>query len=182
MTIFGVIYFNNRIMPYLLARRLISIILLLITTLFVIMIPHGPLEKRDFSNIPFNELLSFYLFISGLTFVSVVINLFIIQNTKWSFIVTFLCGLAYLNICSLDLANIYPVSYMDKGLPQKLIEIACCVFSLVLMNLSLKCLVENHLEKINIPMKNKYVRLSTITLGLLGLLIIVFVTFSAIDF
>ena len=160
-------------------NKVISSLLILSMVLLTILIPGGPIETRDFSHISPTILQNFNIFLTTTGIVSLLILFFIFKGKRWSYFISFLCGLSYFCVYILDLGKIFPVS--PTKMPQALliIEVIGTIISIPLMVLSLKSYVAFHDTQESKAIKNSYFWLAAIILGLLGILIVIFATNSA---
>lgn len=119
-------------------RNIIIAVLLAISVISLgSLIPGGPIETRDFSHISPVVLGGFNIFLTTLGIVSLLLLYFVIKQFRWSFVISFFCGLSYFLVYVLDLAHIFPVSPTPMSQALFVIEIAGTVFSLPLMFLSI---------------------------------------------
>lgn len=119
-------------------KNSISALLLLSCGLLAILVPGGSIETRNFSHIDPFVLGCFNTFLTLLVMVSVLIIYYLLQDIYWAYAVTALCGVSYLIVYALDLAEIFPVSF--DPMPQALfiIELIGLVVSLPLIFLSVR--------------------------------------------
>lgn len=75
-----------------------------------ILIPGGPVEKRDFSHISPMVLGTFNAFLTVLGIGSLVLVYFSLIGSKMAFMAAVFCGISYFLVYFLDLGKIFPVS------------------------------------------------------------------------
>ncbi|MGB0560248.1 MAG: hypothetical protein ACPGVO_00395 [Spirulinaceae cyanobacterium] len=74
------------------------------------LVPGGPIETRDFSQINPVTLGMFNTFLTTLCLGSLLLVYFVLKSERWAIFVAAVCGLSYLGVYGLDLAVIFPVS------------------------------------------------------------------------
>ena len=154
----------------------------------IILVPGGPIETRSFSHINPLILGSFNTFLTTLGLGSLLLIYFVLKSERWAMGFSALCGLSYLGVYVLDLAHIFPLSPDAMPLALLTIEIFGSILSVPLMVVSIQALQglrqpklanaslnhADHFPLIQIP-----TIVITIALGMIGIGIIVFATYSA---
>lgn len=115
----------------------LSIIILLNVTLLAILVPGGPIENRDFSNLKGLVFWGFNAFLITLgmaSFYAIYSALGGLSNTG---LVTSILACAYILVYGLDLAGIFPKSPSKMSRPLMLIEIINLCMGTYLLILSM---------------------------------------------
>jgi hypothetical protein len=115
----------------------LSIIILLNVTLLAILVPGGPIENRDFSNLKGLVFWGFNAFLITLgmaSFYAIYSALGGLSNTG---LVTSILACAYILVYGLDLAGIFPKSPSKMSKPLMLIEIINLCMAIYLFILSI---------------------------------------------
>lgn len=115
--------------------------------LLTILVPGGPVETRGFTHINPKILSVFNVFLTSVGIISLLLIYFVFKNQKWSYLMSFFCGLTYFIIYAIDLGDLSPVSPTAMPLVLFMIEIIGSIVSLPLMYLSLKGFWENKNNK-----------------------------------
>ena len=115
----------------------IAALLVLSAVLLSLLIPGGPIEKRNFSHIAPAILGMFNTFLTVLGIASLLLAYFSIGAGNIALIASAICGLSYFLVYALDLAKIFPVSPDKMPTPLFIIEIVGLVVSIPLTVLSL---------------------------------------------
>jgi len=154
-------------------------LLVLSAILLSLLIPGGPIEKRNFSHIAPTILGMFNTFLTVLGLGSFALAYFSISAGNIALIASALCGISYFLVYALDLAKIFPVS-PDK-MPKALfiIEILGLIISIPLTFLSLYylSLPKAGINEIHIPSSAIYSILAVVVI--IGIGVIVFATKAA---
>lgn len=115
----------------------LSIIILLNVTLLAILVPGGPIENRDFSNLKgliFWGFNAFLITLGMASFYAIYSALGGLSNTG---LVTSILACAYILVYGLDLAGIFPKSPSKMSKPLMLIEIINLCMAIYLFILSI---------------------------------------------
>ena len=115
----------------------LSIIILLNVTLLAILVPGGPIENRDFSNLKGLVFWGFNAFLITLgmaSFYAIYSALSSFSNTG---LVTSILACAYILVYGLDLAGIFPKSPSKMSKPLMFIEIIGLCMAIYLFILSI---------------------------------------------
>lgn len=112
-------------------------LLALSAVLLSILIPGGPIEKRNFSHIAPLKLAMFNVFLTVLGIGSFALIYFLMVGAEFAFIAAVLCGISYFLVYVLDLGKVFPVS--PDRMPRALfwIEVVGLILSIPLIFLSL---------------------------------------------
>jgi hypothetical protein len=105
-----------------------------------LLVPGGPIETRSFSHINSLTLGAFNTFLTVLGLGSLLLIYFVLRSERWAIFVAAVCGLSYLGVYGLDLAQVFPVS--PDAMPPALfaIEVLGTVISFPLIALSIQAL------------------------------------------
>lgn len=105
-----------------------------------LLVPGGPIETRSFSHINSLTLGAFNTFLTVLGLGSLLLIYFVLKSERWAFFVAAVCGLSYVGVYGLDLAQVFPVS--PDAMPPALlaIEVLGTVISFPLIALSIQAL------------------------------------------
>ncbi len=80
-------------------------------TLLTILVPGGPVENRDFSNMPKKAFVGFNVFLVGLGVVSILGAFWLMTSTStYAVVVALLLGVLYAIVYFIDLAGVFPKS------------------------------------------------------------------------
>ena len=164
-------------------RYFVPALLFLSCGLLSILIPGGPIETRNFSQISLVVLGAFNTFLTILGIVSILLIYFILQDRYWAFLSSELCGLGYFLVYALDLLKIFPVSPDPMSNTLYIIEIAGLIVSIPLMFYSGKgarAEVYGAGNKTKEPSAKTFVLVTAILL-LAGIGIIIFATNAAMS-
>lgn len=104
------------------------------------LVPGGPIETRSFAHINPLTLGLFNTFLTTLALGSLLLIYFVLKSERWAMIAAAVCGLSFLGVYGLDLAQIFPVS--PDAMPPALlaIEIIGTLLSLPLILLAIQAL------------------------------------------
>ncbi|MEM7796314.1 MAG: hypothetical protein AAF579_17900 [Cyanobacteria bacterium P01_C01_bin.118] len=150
------------------------------------LVPGGPIETRSFAHINPFTLGVFNTFLTTLCLGSLVLVYFVLRAKHWAVIAAAVCGLSYLGVYGLDLAQIFPVS--PNAMPPALlvIEVVGTLVSFPLMGLSLQAMQKRQtsagvpqLQTKNLSSFQLPQVVTAAGLGIMGLGIITFATRSA---
>jgi hypothetical protein len=105
-----------------------------------LLVPGGPVETRSFGHINPLTLGIFNTFLTTLGLGSLLLIYFVLKSERWAMFAAAVCGLSYLGVYGLDLAQIFPVS--PDVMPSALlaIEVLGTLISFPLMALSIQAL------------------------------------------
>ncbi|MEM9770201.1 MAG: hypothetical protein AAF889_01130 [Cyanobacteria bacterium P01_D01_bin.73] len=157
-----------------------------------ILVPGGPIETRSFAHINPATLGIFNTFLTLLGPGSLLLIYFVWKSERWALWTSAFCGLSFLGVYGLDLAEIFPVS--PDAMPPALfaIEVWGTVLAFPLMAISLQALKEisrpaiaatspgnANTVPLNAPLARRSQVITMAGLGLVGLGIIAFATRSA---
>lgn len=157
--------------------KIINLLLIVSTVNLTLMIPGGFIESRDFSHISPIILGGFNIFLTTLGMLSLFLIYFINKDQKWVFKASFICGLSYFIVYTIDLLGIFPKTPTAMPLLLLVLEILGTILSIPLMHYSfLRIKMAGNEQK---TMLNKYVYSFIILAILVGIGIIVFATKSA---
>jgi len=163
-------------------NRGVSALLLLSAVLLGVLVPGGPIETRDFSQISPVVLGVFNTFLTCLGIGSFVFAYFALKGKRWTFIASLICGIAYFFVYALDLGKIFPVSPNEMPVTLLAVEIIGILASIPLAYLSLRMikmpmeLSFTHQTR-SVMNKTNVLMLSLIVLA--GVAIIIFSTLAA---
>ncbi len=164
-------------------RYFLPVLLFLSCGLLSILIPGGPIETRNFSQISLVVLGAFNTFLTTLGMLSILLIYFIFHGRAWAFLLTILCGLGYFLVYALDLLKIFPVSPDPMPHTLYIIEMIGLIVSIPLMLYAGKGFYAggNRQENIKkIAYSNKFILVAVfLTLASIG--IIVFATNAAMS-
>jgi len=162
-------------------KSAISILLFLSLVLLGVLVPGGPIETRSFAHINPMILGAFNTFLTSLGMISMLLVYFVLEDRKWTLIVSAICGISYFSVYALDLGGIFPIS--PDAMPQSLlvIEVMGMVVSLPLMFLSIleasRVAGSKHVaDSVTVP-KNFTILIAVLVIA--GISIIIFATRSA---
>ncbi|MEM7066539.1 MAG: hypothetical protein AAF572_25650 [Cyanobacteria bacterium P01_B01_bin.77] len=152
------------------------------------LVPGGPIETRSFVHINPITLGAFNTFLTTLLLGSLLLIYFVMKSERWAMMAAAICGLSYLGVYGLDLAQIFPVS--PDAMPPALfaIEVWGTLISFPLMALSMQALKESEQRTVAVALslQDENPRLAqmpqvftVIGLGITALGIIIFATRSA---
>ncbi len=104
------------------------------------LVPGGPIETRDFSQINPLTLGVFNTFLTTLCLGSLLLIYFVLRSERWAMVMSAISGLSYLGVYGLDLAKIFPVS--PDAMPPALlaIEVFGTILSIPLLVLSVQAM------------------------------------------
>lgn len=157
--------------------KVINLLLIVSTVNLTLMIPGGFIESRDFSHISPIILGGFNIFLTTLGMLSLFLIYFINKKQKWAFKASFICGLSYFIVYTIDLLGIFPKTPTAMPLLLLVLEILGTILSIPLMYYSfLRIKMAGNEQK---TMLNKYVYFFIILATLIGVGIIIFATKSA---
>lgn len=145
------------------------------------LVPGGPIETRDFSQINPVILGIFNTFLTFTGILSILLMYFVFRNKRWVYMLASLCGFAYVSVYGLDLTGIFPVSPSPMPVALLVIERLGAVVALVLTALSLSSFMRTASSTTHsrvAPYARTLVYL-TLFLVLFGIGIIVFATKAA---
>ena len=153
-----------------------------------ILVPGGPIETRSFSHINPVILGAFNTFLTTLCLGSLLLIYFVLKSQRWAMLAAAVCGLSYLGVYGLDLAEIFPVS--PDAMPPALlaIEVLGTILALPLMLLSMQGISTHQqttfadapfLQADRLPLIQTPRIVIAISIGIVALGIIVFATYSA---
>lgn len=162
--------------------RGVSTLLIVSAVLLGILVPGGPIETRDFSHISPVILGIFNTFLTGLGIGSFVFAYIALKGKRWAFIVSFVCGISYFLVYTLDLFKIFPVSPNEMPAALLVIETVGILVSIPLAYLSLRA-IQMPMEptfshEANTVMNKKHVLILAVMI-LAGIGIIIFATLAA---
>ncbi|MDG6098737.1 hypothetical protein EXU34_14890 [Alteromonas sp. ZYF713] len=120
----------------------IAWLLLISALLLITLVPGGPIENRDFSNLSPLLLSSFNLFLTTLGLGSLMAAYFVRLHARWALVGGLLAGISYCIVYLLDLARLFPVSPTPMPRLLELIELAGLIVSLPTIYWCLKALME----------------------------------------
>ncbi|MEM9542720.1 MAG: hypothetical protein AAGA60_24915 [Cyanobacteria bacterium P01_E01_bin.42] len=151
------------------------------------LVPGGPIETRSFSHIDPVILGAFNTFLTTLCLGSLLLIYFVLKSDRWAMFAAAVCGLSFLGVYGLDLAEIFPVS--PDGMPIALlaIEVLGTILALPLMVLSMQGISTLKpttadapiLQAESLPLLQTPRMVIAIGIAIVGLGIIVFATYSA---
>lgn len=153
-----------------------------------LLVPGGPIETRSFAHINPLILGAFNTFLTTLGLGSLLLIYFVLKSVRWAMFAAAVCGISYLGVYGLDLAQIFPVS--PDAMPPALlaIEVLGAVISFPLVALSIQALrrlkprksvaVSFSWSKPDFPWQTPHISI-VIGLGITALGIIAFATRSA---
>jgi len=75
-----------------------------------LLVPGGPIETRSFVHINPFTLGAFNTFLTTLGLGSLLLIYFVLRSERWVMFAAAVCGLSYLGVYGLDLAQVFPVS------------------------------------------------------------------------
>jgi len=158
-----------------------TIILLLVSAVLLsLLVPGGPFENRDFSDINTEILLGFNIFLTTLALGSFLLPVVIWKGPRVSLIISALAGLSYFVVYAIDLAKIFPQSPTAMSACLFWIEVIGLVISLPLMSFSIRAYRETNQSSekhFSIDRSKLFLIMSVMTA--IALVIIVFATRSA---
>lgn len=102
-----------------------------------VLVPGGPIETRSFAHIHPVTLGIFNTFLTVLGLGSFLLIYFVLKAQTWATIAGAGCGLAYVGVYGLDLAQIFPVSPDPMPLALWAIEVFGLVIAIPLIGLSI---------------------------------------------
>lgn len=158
--------------------KIIITLLILSAINLTVMVPGGGIDTRDFSHISPVILSLFNIFLTTLGFISLFLPYFIYRKHKWSLVLTFICGLSYFLVYTLDFAKIFPKSSDPMPKLLMLLEAFGIILSIPLIALSLQKMKELKGNKNKTQLPNKMYWLIAVAI-LIGIGIIIFATKSA---
>jgi hypothetical protein len=120
--------------------RGVSTLLVLSAVLLGVLVPGGPIETRDFSQISPVILGAFNTFLTSLGIGSFVFAYFALKGKCWAFIASLVCGISYFLVYALDLGKIFPVSPNEMPAALLAVEIIGILVSIPLAYLSLRAI------------------------------------------
>lgn len=152
------------------------------------LVPGGPIETRSFAHINPVTLGAFNTFLTTLALGSLLLIYFVLKSERWAILAGAVCGLSYLGVYGLDLAQIFPLS--SDAMPPALlaIEVLGTILSFPLMVLSVRAMQglkqrrfadAPFLRTDNLPLFQIPQIIIAIGLGIIALGIITFATYSA---
>lgn len=161
-------------------RISVAALLALSGILLSLLVPGGPIENRDFSHINPTILLSFNVFLTILGIGSFVLILYVLQKNTWGWRLSILAGLSYLIVYVIDLGKVFPRSPTSMSTALLSIEVLGSVIAIPLIYLSLRSLRRVAGDPSAKPVRTLR-RWQVVIFTLLGLAIVFFATWSAIN-
>ena len=152
------------------------------------LVPGGPIETRSFAHINPITLGAFNTFLTTLALGSLLLIYFVLKSERWAMLAAAVCGLSYLDVYGLDLAQIFPVSPDAMPLALLVIEVLGTILSFPLMVLSVRAMQRHQQRRFadtpflhadNLPLFQIPQIIIAIVLGIIALGIIAFATYSA---
>ena len=152
------------------------------------LVPGGPIETRSFAHINPITLGAFNTFLTTLALGSLLLIYFILKSECWAMLAAAVCGLSFLGVYGLDLAQIFPVSPDAMPLALLVIEVLGTILSFPLMVLSVRAM-QGYKQTFltdapfvpadNLPLFQIPQIVIAIGLGIIALGVITFATYSA---
>ena len=120
------------------ARYLVATLLVMSAAMLGVLIPGGPIETRNFSDMSPVILLGFNILLTILGLGSFVLAYFVLDRRRGGYMLSAFFGVEYFLVYSLDLLGIFPVS--PDSMPHLLrwIEVVGVVASFPLISLSIQ--------------------------------------------
>lgn len=119
-------------------RYSVAILLVVSALLLGVLVPGGPIETRDFSQISPLVLGAFNTFLTILGLGSFAFSYFVLKGRRWAFIASSISAISYFLVYILDLGKVFPISPDEMPRVLFVIEVLGALVSLPLAYLSLK--------------------------------------------
>lgn len=164
-------------------KHIVSILLIVSFVLLGVLVPGGPIETRNFSNIDPLVLAAFNIFLTSLAITSLLLIFFVLKNMRWAYIASMICGISYFFVYVLDLGSIFPVSADQMPIALLIIEIAGAIVSIplvyVAMRGALKSTNDNEAHPVQSTLVTTHFTFIVLALIAVGIGVVVFATKSA---
>jgi hypothetical protein len=162
------------------ARYLVATLLVMSAAMLGVLIPGGPIETRNFSEMSPLILAGFNTLLTILGLGSFVLAYFVLDRRKVTYMLSAFLGVEYFLVYSLDLLGIFPVSPDSMSHVLRWIEVAGVIasFPLISLSIQLALTLDNSIRTKKGPFRVEHIR-QIFLIALVAIGIITFATHAS---